>query len=159
MVFLPACSTTASKQGTIVAVKNEEAGKDKPKRKESKKKKNPRDYFTFRKDGSVKTKSGKAEKTFNFPDVKIGFLFDPLRLDILPVLAIELYEFKKYPFYFDIGLAPHIIYFAIGYNIIPIFEIGVFLWGGYNFIDRKGVHYGTNFYGMAFGLGVTILKF
>jgi len=39
------------------------------------KKKDPRSYFKFGKDGKVKTKSGKAEKTFNFPDIKVGFLF------------------------------------------------------------------------------------
>lgn len=122
-------------------------------------KKDPRKYFTFNKDGSVNTKSGKAEKTFNFPDIKVGVIFSSPRLDVLPVLAIELYEFKKKPFYFDFGISTHILYFAIGYNVVPIFEVGVFVWGGYNFLDRNKRFWGVDFYGTCFGVGLTVIKF
>lgn len=128
------------------------------KEKEEKKKK-PRSYFKFRKDGSVKTKSGVPEKTFNFPDIKVGFLFMAPQIDVQPVLSLELYEFKKVPFYFDIGLAPHLIYLSVGYNILPVFEVGVFIWGGYNFIDRDKSFWGRKFYGGCFGIGITIIKF
>jgi len=122
-------------------------------------KKDPRSRFEFNDDGSVKTKTGKAEKTFKFPDIKVGFIFIAPELDFLPVLAVELYEFKKVPFYFDIGVSPHVVYFAVGYNILPIYEIGVFLWGGYHFLDFKKSFWGTRFYGACFGIGVTVLKF
>jgi len=122
-------------------------------------KKDPRSYFTVNKDGSVKTKSGKAEKTFNFPDIKVGFIFLAPQLDVLPVLSVEIHEFEKVPFYFDFGIAPHLLYFSVGYNIIPIFEVGVFLWAGWNFIDWKKKFWGHKFYGACFGVGMTVIKF
>jgi len=128
-------------------------------KKEKKKKKDPRSYFKFKKDGTVKTKSGKAEKTFSFPDIKVGFIFIAPQFDALPVLAVELYEFKKVPFYFDIGISPHVAYLAVGYNIIPIFEVGVFGWVGYHFLDKDKEFFGRKFYGISFGIGVTIIKF
>lgn len=123
------------------------------------KKKDPRSYFKFDKKGKVKTKSGKAERTFNFPDIKVGFIFVAPQLDILPVLAIEMYEFKKIPVYFDFGISPHVAYFSIGYNIIPIYEVGVFGWVGYHFLDRNTEFWGKKFYGITFGIGITVIKF
>jgi hypothetical protein len=149
------CSTKNVKKTTpkTVSIKKDKATKEVPK------KKDPRSFFTFDKKGNVKTKSGNAEKTFKFPDIKLGFVFDVPRLDILPILAVELFEFKKVPFYFDVGVAPHLFYLSIGYNVIRIFEVGVFLWVGYNFVSRKGKYWGREFYGMAFGFGMTILRF
>lgn len=123
------------------------------------KKKDPRSFFTFKKDGSVVTKSGKAEKTFNFPDVKVGMILVGPQLDVLPILAIELYEFKKRPFYFDFGISTHILYLAAGYNVVPIFEVGVFVWAGYNFLDRDKSFWGQKFYGVSFGIGISLIKF
>lgn len=143
------CSQASKKPKTPVARKKEE----------TKKKKDPRSYFKFKKDGTVKTKSGKAEKTFNFPDIKVGFIFVAPQLDVLPVLALEMYEFKKVPIYFDFGISTHLVYVAMGYNIIPIFEVGVFIWGGYHFIDRDKEFWGQKFYGVSFGLGMTVIKF
>lgn len=129
------------------------------KTKKEEKKKDPRSYFKFDKNEKVKTKSGKAEKTFNFPDLKVGFIFIAPQMDILPVLSIEIYEFKKKPFYFDFGISPHVAYLSVGYNIIPIFEVGVFAWVGYNFIDRNEEFWGKKFYGVSFGFGLTVIKF
>lgn len=142
------CSKSVKKPATAVA-----------KKKEKPKKKDPRSYFKFDKNGKVKTKSGKAEKTFNFPDIKVGFLFLAPQLDVLPVLSLELHEFKKVPIYFDFGIAPHLLYLSVGYNILPIYEVGVFLWVGYNFIDRDKEFWGIKFHGACFGVGVTVIKF
>ena len=122
-------------------------------------KKDPRSYFDIDKDGKVKTKSGKAEKTFSFPDIKVGFIFIAPQMDILPVLSLEIYEFKKVPFYFDFGISPHVAYLSVGYNVISIFEVGIFAWAGYHFLDRDEEFWGQKFYGMSFGLGITVLKF
>lgn len=127
--------------------------------KKKEKKKNPRDYFKFDKKGKVKTKSKNAEKTFSFPDIKVGFIFVAPQLDVLPMLSVELYEFEKVPFYFDFGLSTHLLYVSLGYNIIPIYEVGVFVWVGYHFIDRNKEFWGVNFRGLCFGLGATVIKF
>ena len=154
VVLFPGCSKPAKKETTpknntqqVTPDKKEEVKKD------------PRSYFKFNKDGSVKTQSGNAERTFKFPDIKIGFIFVAPQLDVLPVLALELYEFKTKPFYFDFGISTHLLYVAAGYNIIPIFEVGIFVWGGYHFIDRSKKFYGKQFYGVCFGLGITVIKF
>ncbi|MCK5017445.1 MAG: hypothetical protein KAS32_10295 [Candidatus Peribacteraceae bacterium] len=124
-----------------------------------KKKKDPRSYFKFKKNGEVKTKSGKAEKTYNFPDIKVGFILVAPKIDILPVLSLEIHEFEKIPLYFDFGISTHLLYLSIGYNIIPIFEVGIFLWVGYNFIEWDKKYCGRRFYGINFGLGITVIKF
>lgn len=154
VVLSPSCNKQVSKPTTPKVEKD--TGVKKP---TEEKKKDPRSYFKFNKDGSVKTKSGKAERTFNFPDIKVGFIFVAPQLDVLPVLALELYEFKKIPIYFDVGISIHLVYLAVGYNIIPIFEVGIFLWGGYHFIDRKAEFWGQKFHGFCFGVGITVIKF
>jgi len=149
VVPFPGCSSNTKKKTTPEVVKKVEP----------KKKKDPRSYFKFKKNGEVKTRSGKAEKTFNFPDLKVGFIFVAPQLDVLPVLAIEIHEFDKIPLYFDFGISTHLVYFAVGYNIIPIFEVGIFLYGGYNFIDRDKEFFGKKFHGVSFGIGITVIKF
>ncbi len=142
------CSKTVKKPATAADKKKEEP-----------KKKDPRSYFKFDKKGKVKTKSGKAEKTFNFPDIKVGFLFLAPQIDVLPVLSVELYEFKKVPVYFDFGISTHLVYLSVGYNIIPIYEVGIFLWVGYNFMDIDKEFWKIKFHGICFGVGVTVIKF
>ncbi len=143
------CGNTTKTKTTPVATKKEK----------SEKKKDPRSYFTFKKNGEVKTKSGKAEKTYNFPDIKIGFILVGPKIDVLPVLSIEMHEFDKVPLYFDFGISTHLLYLSVGYNIIPIFEVGIFVWAGYNFIDRNEEYWGQKFYGVNFGVGITVIKF
>lgn len=147
VVSSPSCTKSVKDKSTTPKVVKKE------------KKKDPRSYFKFDDKGKVKTKSGKAEKTFNFPDIKIGFLFVAPQLDVLPVLSLEIYEFKKVPVYFDFGLSTHLTYLAVGYNIIPIFEVGIFMWVGYHFIDRNKEFWGVNFHGVCFGIGATVIKF
>jgi len=149
VVLSPGCGSTVKRDATTTPKKTEQPIP----------KKNPRDQFTFNEDGSVKTKSGQPEKTFNFPDIKVGFIVVAPQLDVLPVLSLEIYEFKKVPFYFDVGISTHLVYLAVGYNVVPIFEVGVFLWGGYHFIDREKVFWGRKFYGTCFGMGLTVIKF
>ena len=109
----------------------------------------PRDQFEFDEDGNVKTDNGKAERTFWFPPLKVGFLVDlqPDNRDVAPHLSIELFDFSD--FAFNAGVAQSRVFLSFGWEIVPIAKIGPIVWGGYNVKDET----------WAAGLGVSILDF
>ncbi len=113
--------------------------------------KRPRCLFEFEDDGQVKTKDGKAERTFNFPAMKIGFLVDFKHLDIVPFGSLEAFSWTLFEedFSLDLGLAQSRIITSLSWSMIPIIEIGPMIFAGYNVREKD----------WAAGLGFQMLKF
>ena len=113
----------------------------------------PRCCFDFDDDDdSIKTDSGKAERTFSLPPLKGGFVVDFYNRDILPHISVGLKEFgipKIGDFSFDFGVGTSRVFAALTWEIIPIVKIGPCLWAGYNIRENEP----------AFGLGLSMLDF
>ena len=81
----------------------------------------------FHEDGTIRTCSGKAERTFSMPSLKAGFVVDLYTLDILPHMSLELAEFS-FPFLgdmsADVGVATSRLYLSVTWEVIPIVKIG-----------------------------------
>ncbi len=114
-------------------------------------KKSPRDLFEFGKDGKVIPKSDKPARTFNFPPLKTGFIIDFKNLDIMPFLGLELKEWDigKHTFNLDLGVAQSRVFMSVGWEFIPIINIGPTIWAGYNLVEND----------YAVGVGVMMLDF
>jgi hypothetical protein len=113
----------------------------------------PRACFDgFEEDGTIKTKSGKAERTFSMPALKAGFIVDVWTLDVLPHMSIELRTFELPwlgDFSLDTGVATSRLFVSVTWELIPFVKIGPSLWAGYHV--REEVFAG--------GVGVSILDF
>lgn len=113
----------------------------------------PRECFDgFEDDDTIKTKSGKAERTFAFPPIKAGFVIDFYNRDILPHISLELQEFTvpfAGDFSLDVGVAASRVFITLSWEFIPLIKAGPTVWGGYNVREEEA----------AFGVGVSILNF
>lgn len=112
---------------------------------------NPRCHVKVDDEGDVKTKSGKAERTFSFPSIKQGYIFDFYNPNVLPYFSIEALEFDlaEEDFAIDIGSTVNRVFGSLTWEFIPIAKVGISVWGGYNVIETEP----------AFGVGVSILDF
>jgi hypothetical protein len=107
----------------------------------------PRCIFEFDENDQVHTESGKAERTFAFPPVKTGFVYDVYSQDIEIHLSLEVLYFKS--FALDLGVASQRAFVSLTYEFIPVIKIGAGIWAGYNVTEEQP----------AFGVGVAILDF
>jgi len=107
----------------------------------------PRDCFSFDPNGKVHTDSGQAEKTYAFPPIKAGFIFDFNTVDITPHISIEAYEVHH--FELEFGIANSRVFTSIGWQVIPIIKLAPVIWGGWNVKDKT----------YAYGIGINILDF
>ena len=82
----------------------------------------------------------------HLPDLKAGFDYNIRQSRISPSLTIELYDRSRWCF--DFGLTADVLYFSLGWNIVPIVEIAPHLFFGYN------VHEST----WTWGIGITWVK-
>ena len=117
-------------------------------------KEDPRYCFSFGDNDEVKTKSGKAERTFELPPIKAGFIVDLRSPDVMPHIAVELFEFniggsKWTDFSVDAGVANHRVLASLNWEIVPIAKMGPSVWVGYNFDDQEPT----------FGIGFSVLDF
>jgi hypothetical protein len=113
----------------------------------------PRACFDgFTEDGKIKPKSDKVERTFSFPPIKAGFIFDAYNRDLLPHLSVEALDFDV-PYVGDItwdfGVATSRLFTSFTWEFIPIVKVGPSIWAGYN-VKHNSV---------AFGVGVSLLSF
>lgn len=114
----------------------------------------PRDCFTFDENGQVHTDSGAAEKTFNWPPMKIGFLVDFNYKDILPDWTIQIPHTEiDLPYgqalALNAGVATSRAFISLDYEAIAIIRMGPTIWCGYNFLQED----------IAWGVGFSILDF
>lgn len=111
----------------------------------------PRCLFDFDEDGKVKTKDGIAERTFSFPPLKVGFIFDVNHIAVLPYGAIEMFDWDMFGEMFNsnFGVSWNRVFVDLSWEIVPIMKIGPTIWGGYNVGEKD----------WAAGVGVNILKF
>ena len=80
------------------------------------------------------------------PDLKAGFDYNIRQSRIAPSLTIELFEIKRWAV--DFGLTVDVLYFSLGYNIVPIVEICPHFFFGYNVHEQD----------WCFGIGITWVK-
>lgn len=112
---------------------------------------NPRCGFEFEEDGTVKTESGKPERTFSLPPFKGGFVFDFYNRDITPSVLVQMFDFEVVDedFGVEVGVATSRLFVSLSWEIVPIVKIGPSVWAGYHISENDP----------AFGLGVSILDF
>lgn len=82
----------------------------------------------------------------HLPDLKAGFDWNIRQSRISPSLTIELYEKSRWVF--DFGLTADVLYFSLGWNIVPIVEIAPHFFVGYNVHESD----------WTFGIGLTWVK-
>lgn len=119
---------------------------------EDKCREDPRECFDFNDDDSITTNSGKAERTFSFPPVKTGFVFDFRHRDITPHLSVEVVSIpvgKLGDLTIDGGIAASRLLGSITLEFLPIIKAGPNLWVGYNVKEND----------IAYGIGVSFLAF
>lgn len=111
----------------------------------------PRCLFDWDDDGRVKTESGIAERTFNFPPLKVGFIFDAKNIAVLPYGSIQVVEWGMFGEMFstNIGVSWNRVFADFAWEAIPIMKIGPTIFGGYNVGEKD----------YCIGVGVNILKF
>lgn len=84
---------------------------------------------------------------FDFPDITAGYMIDARNSDYGPYIGLELYEYNRYTL--DLGFAQNNIFAGVGYNIIPIYEIHVMAFYGYNLEENRS----------SYGAAAGIIKF
>lgn len=115
--------------------------------------KRPRCLFEFDEDGEVHTESGVAERTFDFPPLKVGFIFDATSVNVYPYAAIQVKEWTMFGgeiFSTNLGLSWNRALIDLHWAAIPIMYIGPSIWAGWDFSGDGS---------WAAGVGVSILKF
>lgn len=111
----------------------------------------PPGFFRFDDKGQVKTPSGSAERTFAFPTLKIGFIYDVANPDIVPDTTLELlaWDWFDQNFSIDGGVALHRVVVGLSFKFLQPFDLGPFIWLGYHIPDQA----------FAWGLGFSLVKF
>jgi len=113
----------------------------------------PRDCFDgVEDDGEVVPKDSDIKRTFSIPPVKAGFIIDFYHPDILPHIAMEVFEFsipRVGDFAVDIGVSSGRVISVLTWEAIPVIKIGPTVWAGYN-VRRESA---------AFGIGFSMLDF
>jgi hypothetical protein len=111
----------------------------------------PRCLFDFDQDGKVKTESGVAERTFDFPPLKIGFIFDVNHKAVFPHAAIQLVEWEMFGEIFatNFGASWNRVFVDLSWSAIPLMYIGPTIFAGYNIGEKD----------WSAGIGVNILRF
>lgn len=111
----------------------------------------PRCLFEFEEDGQVHTKDPRAERTFKFPPLKAGFIFDVNHKAILPHIGIQIVDWDMFgeTFNTNFGVSWMRTFVDFSWEIVPIMKIGPSIWAGYNVEEND----------WAAGIGFNILKF
>jgi hypothetical protein len=113
----------------------------------------PRKCFNgFDPNGKVITRDKEAERTFNFPPVKAGFIVDLHIKDILPTISAEALEIDapwNGDFSVDVGVATSRVFTSLTWEFLPIVKAGPSIWVGYNVRETD----------VAYGVGFTMLDF
>ncbi len=94
------------------------------------------------------------ERTYQFPDISSGFIWDMASMDVSPSLQVELFEWNTKidrlgRLKLDFGVAYQRAYVYFGKLWTSIFEISTGIWAGWNFDDMQ----------FAYGIGFTVIKF
>lgn len=111
----------------------------------------PQCLFDFDPDGKVHPKDPRAERVFEMPPLKTGFLVDVRAPDVVLYVSIQLLHWNIFgeDFAITAGAAPSRAIMTLDWEVIPIMRIGPNIWGGYNVPEKE----------WTFGAGFTILKF
>ncbi len=111
----------------------------------------PECLFHFDPNGQVHTQDGIAERTFSFPPLKIGFIFDLHSVGLFPYGAIQVVDWWMFNQEFSVnaGLSWERAIVDYHWSIVPLLDFGPSIWAGWDFQNES----------FSAGLGVTILKF
>ncbi len=111
----------------------------------------PPGLFRFDAQGQVKTQTGQAERTFAFPDLKVGFIVDIANPDIVPHTTLELVDgaLVGQRISLDAGVALHRLVIGLSWKFLQPIELGPFLWLGYHVPDQR----------FAWGVGFSLVHF
>ena len=98
-------------------------------------------------DGTFEPCDKSVKRTYNFPDISVGVIFDIASLKPEPVIMIELFDVRNIKS--DIGASYAGTFISLGYRLTSMIEITPFIFGGVRIPDIKPTY----------GVGISLTKF